>query len=472
MVEILLTRCVNENDPEARILLATCFGEIGAIGGHRLEDARIPAATSGECGGDAWTWRLSQPPWQSNPVRYQLQLVTKYLVVALKAAPTSHDQHKIAFTIQQLLVLLDKTGKESGGASRKGEMTGWLSSKLSEAGVLDVIEPFWSSEFHEAEGFAAKAPPFFRKSSDYYTWISHWSRYMVQRSDEAKQTQWSDLLFACRTALRTRAGLSIAEFLLPILVLDRICFGNGHDEQVILQEIRDALTFHELNDASHKSSMNHTERQKAASALFMVVDTLQVWSEKETELRHQKQRGTPAASAGRRHPRSDASGNDWPLDESIMRIDDVLEAIPLSLRARAAASVGMHARALRLLEMASRALVADEVFNGNSDFLGNLDHTRSRAAGICPAADVNLMKDILSALSDYETMSSLGDEDVAANPKSRAKDSIRQKEACGDWEGASQDYERALQLDSLADHDPLLQRGALRCLLELGQFER
>jgi hypothetical protein len=76
----------------------------------------------------------------------------------------------IAFTIQQLLVLLDNSSR-GGGASHESSLSGtisgnsgpydkmssevqrkmsqWLTEKLSEADVLDVIEPYWFSEFSE-----------------------------------------------------------------------------------------------------------------------------------------------------------------------------------------------------------------------------------------------------------------------------------------------------------------------------------
>jgi hypothetical protein len=166
IVEALLSRCVHEDDPEARILLATCFGEVGAIGEHRLEELKPVDSSAGED-----TLRSTKPPWRSRPARYELQLVTTHLVVALRAAATSNDQHKIAFTIQELLSLLDKSVNESvansnadstenhsrnnrngdsrAGPSCKPEMNKWLAAKLSEAKVLDIVEPFWFTEFHE-----------------------------------------------------------------------------------------------------------------------------------------------------------------------------------------------------------------------------------------------------------------------------------------------------------------------------------
>jgi hypothetical protein len=159
-LEKLMTRCVHETDTEARVLLASCLGEVGAISEHRLGEIKT-SIDDGDGSVDAingsYTWRLHQPPWQSREAKYELQLVTKHLVVALKAAPSSADQHKIAFTIQQLLVLLDSSARLSAEVgvdtaidrTKGSEMSKWLADKLRASNVYNIIEPFWSSEFSE-----------------------------------------------------------------------------------------------------------------------------------------------------------------------------------------------------------------------------------------------------------------------------------------------------------------------------------
>jgi serine/threonine-protein kinase ATR len=140
------------------------------------------------------------------------------------------------------------------------------------------------------------------------------------------------------------------------------------------------------------------------------------------------------------------------------------------LRARAATSVGMHARALRLFEMLARSQVASVIFDASS----SPDHekrTRSRAAGMCQGPDLGYMKEALGALNDYETMECLMEDENRFNPTARIWGSIKLKEASSNFEGALQDYERALQLGMTASRDPGLHRGVLRCLLELGHFD-
>jgi hypothetical protein len=165
VVESLLSRCIHENDPQARTLLAKCFGEVGAISEHRLGQPK-PALDSTQ--GDG-SFRSMKPPWRSRPARFELQLVTMHLVKALKTASTATDQNKVAFTIQELLAVLDRTASEASSHPKKGKngktvekddksllntrvklsMSSWLTGKLTEANVLEIVEPFWSTEFHE-----------------------------------------------------------------------------------------------------------------------------------------------------------------------------------------------------------------------------------------------------------------------------------------------------------------------------------
>ena len=96
-----LHRCTTETNMDIRLILATCLGEIGAIDpkyiGNDLNFNR-----DHNCVSNRWMFE-NGAPWKlkSVKVHYQLQLVTKQFVAALKAAPTPTDQHKIAFGIQE-----------------------------------------------------------------------------------------------------------------------------------------------------------------------------------------------------------------------------------------------------------------------------------------------------------------------------------------------------------------------------------
>lgn len=293
---------------------------------------------------------------------------------------------------------------------------------------------------------------------------------MVSNSYSDEASPWRTFFHACRTAIRTHAGVALAEFILPLLLLDRICFGSDLEEEAIRAEMLGVFT----SKSPLKAGMNQSDHQRAVNVVFMMMDTLNYWEEREVEDRFKSSRSN-SASARRRATGSKAMKHDskmsagWPADKSLSRIEDLLSNIPLSIQAESAARVGMHARALRLLEMAGRLGKVEELFESNS---GAKEKGRDSGEALVGCANnAVLMKEILASLDDCETLLALRGDTFTASPSVQARDSIRQKEASGDFEGALQDYERAMQLEDTLTKDITLRRGILQCQLELGQFE-
>ena len=138
--------------------MAACIGEVGAISETLLGELQIGGSIGDEAVDSplsSYRWRLEQPPWQSQSVKYELLIVTRHLAAALKAAASATDQHKIAFSIQQLLFLLNSSARESDGpvdppsADRKESMTKWLKDQLEQSGEYDLLEPYFGAEFKE-----------------------------------------------------------------------------------------------------------------------------------------------------------------------------------------------------------------------------------------------------------------------------------------------------------------------------------
>jgi hypothetical protein len=304
---------------------------------------------------------------------------------------------------------------------------------------------------------------------------------MIHDSKCSDLSRWKDFFFACRSAVRTQAGLSVAEFILPLLILDRICFGTSQDEVLIREELLEVLSF----DLS--SCMGQEDHQKAADAVFTVIDTLRNWAEHATEERSKGRTSGSSINKSKRQvsirTNQDSTPiTSWPAEETIERIIDVLKTIPLVVQADAAAKIGMHARALLLLEMASRKQHVVHVFEKSIDEQRKDDTAPREQSGFqsgfqslgTPSSDhidLDLMKTVLSRLDDCETMAAVGKDHVLIDPLLQVRDSIRQREASGDFESALQDYERALQVQGAENRDPNLESGALQCLLELGRFE-
>ena len=299
---------------------------------------------------------------------------------------------------------------------------------------------------------------------------------MIYGSNSSDQTpdSWKQLFFACRTAIRTEIGLNVAEFLLPLLVVDRICFGTSEERFLVQQELVDVFRV-EVN-----TFMEPSEKQKAVNTAFMTIDTLQAWLDREVEERSRGRSSLTSSNRGTRQLQSKSPGHDistsWSGEESIDKIYDLLKSIPLNLQAGAAAQFGMNARGLQRLELAARAATTTEIFETSIDDQkksGSRDGKRVLETFSVPVDDtltIELMKEVLSRLDDCATMLAIGQESF--NPIQRIQDNIRQKEASGNFEAALQDYERVLQASTTDEdrHDRFLS-GSLRCLLELGRYE-
>ena len=172
----LLSRCVHETDQVVRQMLSVCLGELGAVdpcflSGDISTITKTAGATSDnvlEMNDMHHLWRLNHPPWKSHEHEYELILVSNHLVVALKAAPTTQDQHKVAFAIQEIMSslelfsrtnLLDENIQSSKDEPRqKKEISKWLRNQLSEANVLEVIEPFAFTNYKQQNFSPSKKP--------------------------------------------------------------------------------------------------------------------------------------------------------------------------------------------------------------------------------------------------------------------------------------------------------------------------
>ena len=278
------------------------------------------------------------------------------------------------------------------------------------------------------------------------------------------KNSWKIFFYNCRQAIQAEAGLKVAEFLFPLLILDRLCSDSLQEEELIRQEFLDVL------DVGLKhESMTQTDRQKAVSAVFSVLDTLQSWAETGKEALRKSSRASKSRQQKRKASRAvpeQPMNTSWPSEKAIARIDEMLSKIPLDKQALAASFVGMHAKALQLLENAGRKETVQQIFESPIDPSKQTPKYADHAT-----SSIELRKDLLAQLDDCESMAALSGDNLVVAPSIRVRDSFRRKEANSDYEGALKDYERALQLIGHNQQNLDLEKGVLRCQLELGHFE-
>ncbi len=358
-------------------------------------------------------------------------------------------------------------------ASGKKRMNPWLKGQLEQANVYSIIEPYWTSLYKQNEASKTKSPPFFEISSSYYLWLAEWGRFMVERSNESKRSCFSELFFACRSAIRSEAGLGVLEFILPLLVLDSLCFGDTVDRRSTVHELKSVVV------ALKESKMEKLELQKSVDIVFMVLETLQCWAENEMEERYKTPRsgGKGGNQTSTRRSRKNTSAA-WPPDESLSVIEELLNMIPFDLCAEAAAHVGMHAQSLRFLEMHSRkiqtGLISDsagddvEVREENTEAPG---HSKGllRPSNIV-SFDIGLAHRLFGLLDDRDSMTAI----VRCRKNLNVFDQLYEKESCNDWDGVLRACELAYQIKpsaQISDVNLDLEKFQTKALLELGHFD-
>ena len=322
----------------------------------------------------------------------------------------------------------------------------------------------------EGQQHRRRSPPFFKRSSSYYMWMSQFCRWMILNAKDSHICPWKDFFYACRNVVRSMTGLETSEFILPLLIADRICYGTHEEFDSICTEFLDTLDF----DSGNTTQMDPGGRQRAVNALFHVVDTLSYWTEQETELRCRSSRSSSSSSRSKRKEiDTNTTESAWAADETMTQIRDFIGRIPLLLQAKAASNVGMHARALQLLEKAARNETTIVYFESTAETVLPEVQGSILQPALLKNLDIKLMKTVLSNLNECETMSVLDQDPFMSSPLLEFNDKILWNEASGNYDEALRDYERALQIkDSIGDiNEASLERGALNCYLELGKYE-
>ena len=102
---------------------------------------------------------------------------------------------------------------------------------------------------------------------------------------------------------------------------------------------------------------------------FAMKDTLEYWAEIEAEQRYRSKNSSNSKRSSRGSTRKNSGGSknensssNWPADDTISQIEELMSRIPLIDQARAAIKVGMNAKGLRLLELVARKNIVDEFF--------------------------------------------------------------------------------------------------------------
>lgn len=366
-----------------------------------------------------------------------------------------------------------RSDEQSGLIQRDGdrkEMSHWLKEQLESSSVLSIIEPYWTSLYKQNEASASKMPPFFSTAKSYYSWLADWARFMIERSANNHKSIYRELFFATRSALRSDVGLGVIEFLLPYLILDAMCFGDELDKSTVLDELICTLT------TSVNPGMPMLELQKSISLVFSTIKVFQWWSENEIEERHKAQR-VDRASSSSLCVDDISDTHQWPTEESLSQIGEILDNISLDTCSQAAEYVGMFAQSIYFLEVDSRKKEAQSLYDLAIHTKQIRNHTlgtdvqNENYVSAIHTSGMNLGRAhrLFSELDDRNSMGGI------ANCRSdrNMMDQILEKKACEDWESVFRLCELASQLedDSCKSHENIIRHLQAFSLLRLGKIE-
>ena len=331
---------------------------------------------------------------------------------------------------------------------------------------------YLSSLYTQAEGVRGGSPPFFESAPSFFSWVSQWCRYMMMRVyDRGIRTNWQHMLFSCRTAVRSVAGLEVAEFVLPLLVLDSLCYGDADDEVHVCRELNGILRA--STDQGLVRNLPEGDLSKAIALVFSTLEVLQRWAEKEIDDKTSRRRSSRKNRPSYTDSPAEASES-WSAENCVERISDLLSRVSLDLRATAASSVEMHTNALRYLELSARSKMGNSTSGSHSQRSSEVvSRSALRSRRHVHGVDANLLRDVLEGLGDFETFRGFA---FTQDAMGERLDSVREKQSRGDWIGAWNLSAKQLQQHRQGSTESERKRMDLRCsgldcLLRIGQYE-
>ncbi|KAL8413730.1 hypothetical protein RB594_005107 [Gaeumannomyces avenae] len=310
----------NGVQPEIGSLCVQCLGSIGCLDSNRLEVVREQREFV----------VLHNFEMASETTDFVLFILEEVLVKAFLSTTDTSFQGYLSYAMQELLDKTDfKAAWAENGAERSHALEKYL--KLPEH-VREVLAPFMTSRYR-VKPIAQQTIeyPIFRPSKPYANWL----RAIVTDLLHNGQNPFAEILFEPLRRVIKVKDLTVAEFLLPYLVIHIVVSDDNvkADRERVLNELRDILLLELPENASYAEREN---MRLYCEAVFRVLDYSTRW------LQMRKVQITSQRDARQREPAA-------PSPE-IKRVEQLIKAIPADLIARRAMDCGQYARALFNLE--------------------------------------------------------------------------------------------------------------------------
>jgi serine/threonine-protein kinase ATR len=448
-----LRRGCTDLDVKVRALSMECFGELGAIDPTKLPPNGVGFNAPVTLNAIALREYADTPDWSSdntkimsarlNDIDLSAELLNVHLVNFVKAAEGATVHDRGAFAIQELLKLAgiatQENGQSTGLSSRRSMM-----SPEGEAVWKKLTGPTRTlvSRFKETKYLLAKSSSFVYRG--FYAsvkhgpqkWVRHWAYHLTSALQNCKDMlpYKQQVYHVCRAVIRL--DMHTANFLLPYLVWDMICYGDEDGFHHISKEIIGVLKM--------ELSM-HEQVPQCQQVLFSLLDRLRNWVDLEEMWINAKKR-----SPDKRRVKL--------ASDHVAKVRELFECIPKITLANAALQCKAFQRALVNYE--------EEIRLSRSD--------AERAATKLSSDELAFLQHVYVGLGDSDGLAGVASTRVGdglAPGETALRAQIVDHEAAGRWVDATTCYGVLLQsIGGGGSQDNELNDGLMRCMRELGHF--
>lgn len=231
MVSVLFSTATRTDDQHAemRDLCFECMGVLGAVDPDRFEQPSEEPIRP----------LLHNFEDEDEAVELAVRLVSDLLVSSFRATDDTKHQAALAFAIQELLKfcgftpsLVHQTGISPPSVKAKAR---W--SNLPKA-VVDTVAPLLNSKYSVEHGQpTSRSHPVYNHTDSFRDWIQSWATQLIL----AVKGERAKTLFGTLRAVIRGDDLTIAQYILPHLVLNIMISGPTRDQQMISQEFQAVL---------------------------------------------------------------------------------------------------------------------------------------------------------------------------------------------------------------------------------------
>lgn len=236
-----------------------CIGILGALDPDRFE---IPQAAAP---------MIVFNNFHDSPesIAFALHLIQNLLIGAYRSTNDTKHQEFLAYAIQELLSFCGfKVGLVLPSSSTTkdqqiDEVVRKRWNNLPKA-VLETCSPLLGGSFSFKEREVARSAPeypIYSTTSSYRDWIRFWANDLITRLKAGSVTK---SIFKAFPPILHLEDISVAQHLLPHLVLNSCLSGNQVDRDRVNQEITAVLT----DQVSHTSSLSANSRMLSAQVTF------------------------------------------------------------------------------------------------------------------------------------------------------------------------------------------------------------